>query len=66
MSCAPVSPPPAPSGLPASSVQFSAVMSKQQVQLHIQDRRGKHIVSVSLNKDATTEDLKKIFAKECQ
>ena len=39
-------------------------MSK--LQLHIQDRRGKALTSLSLHADATTDDLKKLFEKECQ
>ncbi len=39
-------------------------MSK--LQLHIQDRKGKNLASVSLSAEATTDDLKALFAKECQ
>lgn len=39
-------------------------MSK--LQLHIQDRRGKALTSLSLAADATTDDLKALFEKECQ
>ena len=39
-------------------------MSK--LQLYIQDRRGKQLTSFSIGADATTDDLKTLFAKECQ
>jgi len=37
-------------------------MSK--LQLHVEDRRGKHLTSISISETATTDDLKRIFAKE--
>lgn len=35
-------------------------------QLRIEDRRGKLLTTLTLAADATTDDLKKAFAKECE
>lgn len=35
-----------------------------KMQLHIQDRKGRQLTSVSLSSDATTDDLKALFATE--
>jgi len=36
------------------------------MQVRVEDRRGKQLTTITLGKEATTDDLKTAFAKECK
>jgi hypothetical protein len=42
----------------------STPLQKMPLALEIEDRRGKVLTTVSLSEGATTDDLKRVFAKE--